>query len=347
MATVRGFFQAAYGRKFLFISWLIASAFVVALPIVILWEFRGWGSDSLLLLKLYPHLVLVPPMLYVVMLWLFATMIRDVWRGNEPGLRSKLVKAITFVGFITILATAREVTGTPIMFLELAPQTVWNGSPVAGQQPAPRSAQSLCHEYADLLLLIRASPADPTLSARRTDMQKALAYETWKGRGQFSDARFFYLVTFFICMFTAINVFFGLTYVPRINKEARASHITKLFMMTAGLSLWIPVRVYFNLHVKSPVTGLHGAAHSGADIALYFTLIACVIGLVIKNWVPESKIKNVLAIVGIVIPGGYAFFGSPFLDSAIGLTSTPGDWTMILCSVGAVFYVYSHIAKTD
>jgi hypothetical protein len=324
--------KAFCGNNFIFASWIVASAIVtLGLPASALLEFwqrelPSENNSALELLKIYPHMLLVPPMMQWAVLWVLGSglsLARVSWAA---------------VG-IALLFLGGELVGSPVMLLELSPHS----------NNANSSWQDLYKEHRSLLTkaVKKESTTPKSFEERQNDLRANLQYEKWRSQRSWSVTRVFYGATFFISMFTVASLYMGLAYAKDLpNDRVRNRFITLLVATAASYALWFPSRFYFNSQIKGVVFGAVEAT-PGRDVILCLTLAAFGVAALILHWAHIEMVKNVAGVVAAIVAPLAAFFTAPFLGGLIGISSGPFQWAYVFVFIVTTFFLYSRLLAEE
>jgi hypothetical protein len=315
----------------------------MALPISTLIEFWQWNPKSgrnyaVELIGLYPHMLLIPPMLLWVVLWLLGSALSLAWEAlpqDKAGPRRRMkLFSVGAAGIATLLLVG-ELRESPVLLVKLSP----HATNVAAQ------SWNSCFTAQSALLDTFPVP-EPRLDefkGQQKDLRDSLQYEKWRGRG-WSFTRVFYGTTFFISIFTLASLYLGLAYARDLeeNKYARNQFITLLVATAAAYAFWFPARFYFNSQIKAVVFGSAEAA-KGGDLILCLLLVAFGVAALILNWTHIEIAKNVGGVITAIIAPLAAFFTAPSLGGLIGSASGPYQWVSVLLFIVFTFYLYSRL----
>lgn len=211
--------------------------------------------------RLYPHIVFFPVFFgWVVLLSLWFASER-IWKVNKGFVMSCALVSLV-IGTIAMLTEAR---GDSMMMFEFDQNAATASQPLLDPETRSRfeqvaSAVSLPrHER-----LHHFSEEDKPLNSEAFSFEK-----TWRARaGWASPARPAYLVMFFyMAAMMCYTLFLSLAYVffnsPRVISSDRRSFCYFAILAFAVFLLWIPCRIFFNLHTKMAVFGLTTDVNTG------------------------------------------------------------------------------------
>jgi len=315
----------------------------MALPISTLVEFWQWNPKSgrnyaVELIGLYPHMLLIPPMLLWVVLWLLGSALSLAWEAFQKGdagprRRMKLF-SLGAAGIATLLLVG-ELRDSPVLLIKLSPHAI----NVAGQS---WDSRFIAHSA-----LLDAFPFQESrleeIEGQQKNLRDSLQYGKWQDHG-WSFTRLFYEATFFICIFTLASLYLALAYAKDLeeNKYARNQFITLLVATAATYAFWFPARFYFKSQIKAVVFGSAEAA-KGGDLILCLLLVAFGVAALILNWTHIERAKNVSGVVTVIVTPLASFFTAPSLGGLIGSASGPYQWVTVLLFIVITFYLYSRL----
>lgn len=335
--------------------WLLATLLLIAQPLALAWEFREWGPDKYILMKLYPHQLLIPPMCFGFVFWAYGTAVSSVW-AKKRTLRRKIIWSVVVACAATGIFLYFELTRTPLMLMELKPDAVWQaaGSSDASGKSQTISNQTLAGRYLKLALMNRGY--DPETGQELNDNQKkqlrkeideikrelttALKYDAWKNQENWSVTRWLYAATFFLGIAGALSVsFFAIGIVP--NKAAnRISLIFKILYAFGGFGLWVTARIYFNTQIKGPVFGAP-YRHPPWDAVLLGAIVIAAVVLALR-WLPKNWLNATIPyFLATLLPGVLGLTAPECLDALIGVKSEPSCWFATFAGICLVTYALS------
>jgi hypothetical protein len=331
--------------------WLFAVILVIAQPIVLAWEFREWGPDRWTLMKLYPHQLLIPPMCFVFVFWAYSSAVSFVW-AHQRKFRRKIMLSVGIACVATAVYLPFELTRTPVMLLELKPNTLWSNPTQAGlDSKSTINTQTLTAHYLTLALINRgydpvskqelSDDEQKQLASKKNELKgelmRALDYQIWKGRGDWSITRWLYAATFYLGIASALSTAFALKFVPTKPTADRIKFIFKIMFCFGGYGLWVAARFYFNNQIKAPVFGAP-YKYPPWDTVLWGALVIAAVVTALL-WLPNIRRSiTIPIIIATGLPGLLGVQAPECLDGLIGVTSQPSSWFVTFSAICLIIY---------
>jgi hypothetical protein len=333
----RRFYREAFcGNRFFFAAWAICSTVVtIALPVSILWEFHGYDdvgkNYALELIKIHPHLLLIPPMVLWAVLWVFGSAMSLAWKNvrGRSGPRKRMIGISLVAVAIALAFLIGELRSSPVMLLELSPRG-----------PNQETWRTLYSEHRLMLDKPPASANDPQRANAQSALFKRVNYNELPATWKWSISWVFYAVTYFISIFAVANFYIGVA----VAVDLKGINVRTRFLMLsvatgAAYTLWFPARFYYNIHIKGTLFGSTEAT-KGLDVVLWFGLALWAISILIANWSKFDKIKSVLGVVTTILVPLAGLVSTSMLGNLIGISSHPSQWAGMFLFLLATFYVY-------
>jgi hypothetical protein len=296
--------------------------------------------------QLYPHIVLYPCLFF----WVGYFTLYKAWCQIRR--RPKLWRQMVIAFCIALIFLRIELTSDRIMLFELKSGAESVISVSAGQL---RSIEQMPKQILDISGLIDAE--SETLTVRKDDLEMALenfqvvqtngialselekkdyytfmfhglAYDTWRGTGEFSTSRIFYALAFLgiIAVVLVSGVFWTeikSKYVYNGTRFLRYIVATQLIILS-----WLPLRIYQNRVIKGLIFG-EDTPVNGLDVLVY-PVILILLGISIyRSWKFESSffagVATLLAVLGFIAVG---VVNPTLVGITFGLRSNPATWVM-------------------
>lgn len=314
----------------MFVLWLLSTLICcVAFPVVTVLEFwKDNPSDPLYIVKLYPHMLLYPPVVLWAVLWSVGSAVAVLWRdGVRLSKRGKPLLSLLAALVVAAIFTGWELTRDHMMLFELSPKAKATVNDV-WPDTTDRISRSKIYERATALL--RSSSASstqiPRASASTPDsklIDKYLQPQYWNG--QMSWSRWLYALTFFIFLFAVVSTYLLVAYIPARGSTERPEYIKYLFIAGIGLAIWVLPRIYYDTQIKAKIFALASAV---PPEDFFYSAALVLFGVFLARAVPEEadRAKSIAAIVALIAAPVLGFLTKSQLEYLIGLKSTWMMW---------------------
>jgi hypothetical protein len=338
------FYREAFcGNRFFFALWAICSGIVsIAFPISLLWEFHGFDAagrnNAIELIKIYPHLLLIPPMMFWAVLWVFGSAMSLAWKNvrMKPGPRKRMIGISLAAAGIALAFLIGELVGSPVMLIELSP----HGS-------NRESWRTLYAEHRVMLDQPPASANDPERANAQSALFKRVNYDEVPATWKWSISRVFYAMTYYISIFAVANLYLGVAVAKDLKPlSARNRYLTLSVATAAAYTFWFPARFYYNIHIKGTLFG-PAQATRGLDLILWIGLALWALAILIAHWSRIDTIKNVLGVLMTIFVPLAGLVSTSMLGNLIGISSNPSQWAGMFLFLLATFYLYWRLLTSE
>jgi hypothetical protein len=349
LSWLKAFFvEEFFGNRWIPILWFLIAVFVCVLyPLVLVVEFwNAPGGRTLEIFKLYPHMALVPPLLYWAIFWMIASSLSAAW--TDKVLRPRIIWFAALSLVVSAVMTYRETTNSPIMLFELKPgrgnDNTWSTlySTTRDMLKKPRQ-QFFSHEptkeqvTTDGKPQSQLNPDEPT--KEQVAMSQSLNYDYWRDKKRFSFSRAFYVATFFLSVFAVATVFAALSYFPNLSEEGKDRYLFQLLGAFFCYALWFPARFYYNLEIKSTLVG-SSEKLPGGDLVLYFVGGGFLLFICIRMSKRLAGFGQIASLVALFLLPISSVFATKYLGNVFGPGSRPMNWVALFSAFIFFFIVF-------
>jgi hypothetical protein len=319
------------GNKWIMLSWIFTTIFVCAIyPAILFAEFwNAPGGRTLELFKLYPHMALMPSLLFWAIFWLIASSLSAAW--TDKSLRSKIKRRIALCLLITIVVTYQEATSSPIMLFELRPD-----------RGSDSTWLTLYANTREMLKKPRPQTAADEATEEQVKMGQSLSHDYWREKHRFSITRPFYIAAFFLSIFALANVVAALSYFPKLNAKQEDRYLFQLLGGFFCYALWFPARFYYNLEIKSTLVGFSEKL-PGRDIVLYFVGAVFLVFVCVRLISEVDRFRRILTLLGVFALPLVSMFATKSLGNVFGLSSKPLTWLTLFGVFIFLFIIFRSV----
>ncbi|HEV2806335.1 MAG TPA: hypothetical protein VGW57_15535 [Chthoniobacterales bacterium] len=273
------------------------------------------GGRTLELFKLYPHMALMPSLLFWAVFWMAASSLGAAWK--DKSLRPKIMRSALLCLLITMLVTYQEVTSSPIMLFELRPD-----------RGSDSTWSTLYANTREMLKKPRPQPAPDETTEEQVKMDQSLSHDYWRDKHRFSITRPFYIAAFFLSIFALANVVAGLSYFPELSAKEEDRYLFQLLGGFFCYALWFPARFYYNLEIKSTLVG-SSEKLPGRDIVLYFVGAGFLVFVCVRLISEVDRFRRIGTLLGVFALPLISVFATKSLGNVFGLSSKPLTWVTL------------------